>query len=257
MTTVRPARKAPRKKAASAGGDIKRIDGARHWPKTLDQLVWLLLRAGVTPERLTQALGASLRKHRATRPLAMPSPEVLEYSRVLTHWQTEPEYLDEHGNARSLKLAGRSPSFASLVRQALPGADVSLVMAILSRHGLVGRTRDGRVRMRATAFLPRGEQRAQFLAYTLSALEGIIDTCYSNLTTRDRQKQIGQLQRVVFAERFDMTRLAEYDAFLRDSAAAFLVKHDAWLKRREIRHTAAPNSGIGYVGVGIFGFRAR
>jgi hypothetical protein len=144
-----------------------------------------------------------------------------------------------------------------LVRQALPSADASLVIVTLSRHGLVGRTRDGRVRMRATAFLPRGGERAQFLAYTLSALEGIIDTCYSNLTTRDRQKQIGQLQRVVFAERFDMRRLPEYDAFLRDSAAAFLVKHDAWLKRREIKQTTGPKARVGYVGVGIFGFKAR
>jgi hypothetical protein len=95
------------------------------------------------------------------------------------------------------------------------------------------------------------------LAYTLSALEGIVDTCYSNLTTRDRQKQIGQLQRVVFAERFDLTRLSEYDAFLRDSAAAFLVKHDAWLKRREIKQPTSPRARVGYVGVGIFGFRAR
>ena len=141
MRTVRQSSTAPRKNAALAGGDIKRIDGARHWPKTLDQLVWLLLRAGIKPERLTQALGASLRKHRATRPLAMPSPEVLEYSRVLTHWQTQPEYLDEHGNARSLKIVGRSPSFSCLVRQALPTADVSLVMTVLTPHGILGRPR--------------------------------------------------------------------------------------------------------------------
>ena len=219
--------------------------------------MWLLRRAGITPEQLTGALETSLHRHRATRALVMPSPEVLEYSRILTHWQTEPAYLDDHGNARSLKIAGRSPSFASLVRQALPTADIAQVMSILSRHGLVGRTRDARVRMRATAFLPRGEQRAQFLAYTLSALEGIVDTCYSNLTTRNRKKQIGQLQRVVFAERFDMTQLPEYDAFLRDSAAAFLVKHDAWLKRREVKQSLGSRRRTGYVGVGIFGFKAR
>ena len=44
------------------------------------------------------------------------------------------------------------------------------------------------------------------------------------------------MQRMAVAERFDMTHLAEYHAFLRDSATAFLVKHDAWLKRREIKH---------------------
>ncbi len=244
--------------AASRRPVIRRIDGARHWPKTLDQFVWLLLRAGITPEQLTQALGASLRKHRKTRPLVMPPPEVLEYGRVLTYWQNEPAYLDERGCARALSLTGRSASFASLVRQSVPRAHAPDVLAVLSRHGLVSNARNGRVRMLATAFLPRRKQRAQILAYALSSLEGILDTCYSNLTSRYPKKHIGQLQRTATAERFDMTRLAEYDAFLRDSAAAFLVKHDAWLKRREIRQTTAPpNSRIGCVGVGIFGFRSR
>ena len=91
--------------------------------------------------------------------------------------------------------------------------------------------------MLATAFLPRRKQQAQIIALTLSSLEGIFDTCYSNLTTKDPQKHIGQLQRTVVAERFDMSRLPEYDAFLRESAEAFLVKNDAWLKRRELKHT--------------------
>ena len=236
---------------------VKRIDGARHWPKTLDQFLWLLLRAGITPDQLTQAVGTSLRKHRKTRGLTMPSPEVLEYGRVLTYWQHEPAYLDEHGNARSLSLRGRSPSFVSLVRQSVPNAQASDVLAVLSRHGLVSTGHRGQVRMLATAFLPRRKQQAQIIALTLSSLEGIFDTCYSNLTTKDPQKHIGQLQRTVVAERFDMSRLPEYDAFLRASAEAFLVKNDAWLRRRELKHTTGRHSRIGYVGVGIFGFKAR
>src|ERR1022692_4551295 len=112
---------------------VKRIDGARHWPRTLDQLVWLLLRAGVTTDQLTQALGASLRRHRKTRALAMPSPEVMEYGRVLTYWQHEPAYLDERGRPRSLSPKGRSASFASLVRQSVPNAHAPEVLAVLSR----------------------------------------------------------------------------------------------------------------------------
>jgi hypothetical protein len=109
--------------------------------------------------------------------------------------------------------------------------------------------------MLATAFLPRRKQRAQIIALTLSSLEGIIDTCYSNLTIRDPKKHL--MQRWAVAERFDLTRLPEYDAFLRDSAAAFLVKHDAWLKRREIKNATVARGRIGYVGVGLFGFRAH
>jgi hypothetical protein len=143
------------------------------------------------------------------------------------------------------------------VRQSVPNAQASDVLAVFSRYGLISHLRDGRVRMLSPVFLPRRKQRAQVLAYALSSLEGFIDNCYSNFTSRVPQKLIGQLQRTVVAERFDMRRLAEYDAFLRDSADAFLVKHDAWLKRREIKDDADSRGRVGYVGVGIFGFKAR
>jgi hypothetical protein len=234
---------------------VKRVDGARHWARTLDQFIWFLLRAGVTTDQLTEALGTSLHKHRKTRALTMPSPEILEYGRVLTYWQHEPAYLDERGSPRSLRLTGRSASFASLVRQSVPNARASDVLKVLSRHGLVSTAHKGQVRMLATAFLPRRKQRAQIMALTLSSLEGIIDTCYSNLTIRDPKKHL--MQRWAVAERFDLTRLPEYDAFLRDSAAAFLVKHDAWLKRREIKSATVARGRIGYVGVGVFGFKAH
>jgi hypothetical protein len=59
------------------------------------------------------------------------------------------------------------------------------------------------------------------------------------------------------AERFDMGRIAEYDAYARKSAHATLAKHDAWLKRREINGPVRGKGRVGYVGVGIFGFKAR
>jgi hypothetical protein len=253
-------RKVPPEASTLRKSFVRRIDGVRHWPKPLDQFVWLLLRAGVSPDQLTRAVGASLHRHRKTRALAMPSPEVLEYGRVLTYWQHEPAYVDERGDARSLPITGRSPSFSSLVRQSLPNANASDVLLVLTRHGLVSSSRKGRtlkVRMLATAFLPRRAQRAQFLGYVLSSLEAMIDTCHYNLTTQDTPKHLHLLQRTAVSERFDMSRLAEYEAFLRDSAAAFLVKHDTWLKRREIKGISSRAAKAGHVGVGIFGFRAR
>ncbi len=168
-----------------------------------------------------------------------------------------PKYLDEAGNPLLLKLAGRRPSFSSLVRESLSGGKAASVLESLLAYRLVARTRDGKIRMLETAFLPRGDQQAQFLAYTLSSLEGIVNTCYANLTTPDRARQIGQLQRVVLAERFDMKHLAAYDRFLRESAEAFSVKHDAWLKRPEVKDPKSTGIRAGYVGVGIFGFVAR
>ena len=254
MRGIPRTRKSTRRSAASDRASLKLIDGARHWPRTLDQFIWLLLRAGITREQLTKVLSASLHKHRKTRALAMPSPQVLEYGRVLTFWQHEPAYLDERGRPRPLDLTGRGASFASLVRQSVPHAQPAEVMAVLSHNGLVSTARNGQVRLLAAEFLPRRKQRAQIIAYTLSSLEGFIGTCHFNLTTRDRKQHI--TQRTAVASRFDMAHMPEYRAFLRDSAAAFLVKHDAWLKRREIR-TPGAQGRTGHVGVGIFGFKGR
>jgi hypothetical protein len=86
----------------------------------------------------------------------------------------------------------------------LPHEDPDDVLKVLSRHGIVRRVPTRRVQLLADMFLPKGEEQAQFLAYTLSALEGIIDTCHANLTNSD-PKKAGHVQRLVIAERFDMS----------------------------------------------------
>ena len=165
---------------------VKRIDGARHWPRTLDQLVWLLLRAGVTTDQLTQALSASLRRHRKTRALAMPSPEVMEYGRVLTYWQHEPAYLDERGSPSILEVSRAA-------RQALPPWCAnpyqtlrrSEVLAVLSRHGLVSTAHKG-----GSECWPPRFCRAVNSAHSLSptryqASKELLTPAITNLTTRD------------------------------------------------------------------------
>jgi hypothetical protein len=247
----------PKRNALPHRPSVMRLDGAHNWPKTLDHFVWFLMRAGVKPAQITKTVGESLHRHRHTQALVVPSAQVLEYPRVITEWLTDPIYLDEHGNTLALPITGTRPSFRSLVRKSLPRADTGDVLKVLSRYGIVRRIPSRRVQLLADAFLPKGGEQAQFLAHTLSALEGIIDTCHANLTTRDPKKQLGQLQRIVTAERFDMSRIAEYDAFTRKSAHAMLAKHDAWLKRREVSGPIRGKGRVGCVGVGIFGFKAR
>jgi Family of unknown function (DUF6502) len=245
-----------RNKTAARRSSVMRIDGARNWPKTLDHFVWFLLRAGVKPEQIAKSMGDSVHRHRYTKALAVPRPQVLEYSRVITEWMRDPLYLDGYGNTLTLPVSGARLSFRSLVRKALPHEDAEEVLRVLSRHEIVRRVPTRRVQLLADTFLPNGQEQAQFLAYTLSALEGIIDTCHANLTNHDPKKP-GQVQRLVIAERFDMSRIAEYDTYARKSAHAMLAKHDAWLKRREINGPIRGKGRVGYVGVGIFGFKAR
>jgi len=236
---------------------VHRIDGVRHWRKSIDQYIWLLLRAGVPATQISDAIHRSLKKHRKVVALVMPSPEVLEYPRILTHWQTQPEYLNDQGRVRSLRRAGLGATFENLVRHALPGTDATDVLRVLSQLGLVEVSPAGRIKMLSRAFLPQGQQPEQFLAYSLSTLEGILDTCQLNLLDGDSKKCIGRLQRLALAERFHMSCLPAFHEFLNKKAAAFPAETDAWLKEHEIKTPGGRNQHVGYVGVGIHGFAAR
>ena len=129
-----PARR-PRK-----GPTIHRIDGARHWRSALDQYLTLLQLANITPAQILKATKVSLSKRRKPRPLVVPTIEAMEYSRILTHWQEVPKYLDDHGKARDLSLQDGGLTFATLVKDALPGTDPVHKVTIIPRGRALGVT---------------------------------------------------------------------------------------------------------------------
>ena len=235
---------------------IRRLDGARHWERTLSQYVTLLQVAQVSPARILRVTKASLKKNRKIRTLKIPTVESMQYPRVLTHWQVEPKYLDEHAAPRELVLKGTKVSFATLVREALPGSIPADVLRVLESHRLVKRTPENRIAMLAGAFVPPGEQLGHSLAYTLSAVEGIVATGHSNMMRRDPKHRVGRMQRMVFAEHFDFAYLPDYDRYVHESAETMLKKHDAWLKRREVKGNRRKRKA-GYAGVIISAIRAR
>ena len=247
----------PRRFRGRSPPEALRLDGVAHWKLTLDRLLWIMLRAGIDAQAITSSVDETLTRHRHTHALQLPSPEVLEYGRVLTFWRTEAEFLDDRGIPRALPLTGRSGSFRALARCALPGCHPRHVFDVLYQHKLISLGRHRRVTLRAIAFLPKTSERAHFVAITLSALEGILDTCHRNLTAKSPTQSIGRLQRTATAQRFDLKYLKDYDRFLREQATDFLLKQDAWLKRHEVEANSNRKASIAHVGVGVFGFRAE
>ena len=245
------------KKRRTTGQGVSRMDGVAHWRKTLDRLIWILLRAGIDPDEIVDSTVRVVKARRSTPALAMPPPEVLEYARVLTFWRNEPQFLDAAGQPLVLAAIGKPPTFKSLVQMALTRADAQDVLTVLRHHRLVSERRDGRITLLGRALLPRTAQRAQFVAYALAAIEGLVDTCYTNLNARDPAQSLGLLQRIAVAERFDPSYLRQYDSFMRAQAEAFLLKQDEWLQRREIHATTKRKTRAVHVGVGVYGFRAR
>ena len=107
----------------------------------------------------------------------------------------------------------------------------------------------------SNTLLPNGGEQALFLGYTLSAVEGVIGTCYANLNIPDSPQHL--VQRMAIAERFDMSRGPEFDAYSRETTPAMLASCDAWTKRREIKGPLRGKDRAGYAGVVICWIKAR
>ncbi len=233
---------------------IRRLDGARHWQKIVDSLIYLLVLAGITPTQIRKSVNVALRKYAKVKPLEVPPVEEMEYSRILTQWTTDPHYTASDGQPADLQLFGER-SFSSLVLTALPDANVLHALALLRRHHLIEVNADKSIHLASKEFLLKGRERAQVLGYTLSAAEGIFDTWKTNLTTRNLKDRIGRFQRTVIAERYVRVDVPAYDQFLRKEAGDFLINQDAWLKQQE--NQPGDHKDLIYIGVGVFGFRAK
>ena len=230
---------------------IRRLSGVRSWRRMLDRLTWFWLRAGISPQELLDCFGRCLTRHRKVTPLTIPPPEDLEFQRVLTFWRTEPAYLDDAGRPKILPVEGDSMSFTHLVALALPDAPADRVLAHLLHGGLIEVASVDHVKLKHLVNVPTGTNQGEILAHTISGLAAMIETCFRNVRKPD---ELHLYQRTVIGERFDLSKLPEFEAFLRPLAQELALKVDGWLREHEIDPDTDPTVRTGHVGVGIFGF---
>src|ERR1700733_10765685 len=103
------------KKRRTTGQGVSRMDGVAHWRKTLDRLIWILLRAGIDPDEIVDSTVRVVKARRSPPALAMPPPEVPESARVLPFWRNQPQFLDAAGYPLVLAAMRKPPTFKSLV----------------------------------------------------------------------------------------------------------------------------------------------
>jgi hypothetical protein len=230
-----------------------RITELGHWQRTLARHVWFLRRAGVPSAQIEREIARYLRECRNIRELPAPAADERMYPRILTHWLHESAYLDNRGLPRALRLDGQIPTFRSLVRAAVPGADASKVLGAMKRCRLVSQSAHGIVRLLADGSFQRGVQQGSLLGATLASLEALTDTCYVNFCAGQRLRSGSRLQGRAFTEYLDRRHLRAYEEFLNESAQVFLAMHETWLKRHEVKRVDPRR--ICRVGVGVFAIR--
>ena len=131
------------------------INEIGHWRRTLGRHIWFLRRAGIASAEIEQEIARCLGQYRNIRELPVPSQDERMYPRILVHWRHESAYLDNRGQPRALRFEGPSPTFRSLVRAAVPGADASKVLGVLKRYRLVSQSSHGVVRLLSDGFFPQ------------------------------------------------------------------------------------------------------
>lgn len=249
MGDVPPRSDDPLKVASQVEADIG------HWQGTLARHIWFLRRAGVASAQIEREVARSLKECLSLRKLRVPASDERLYVRILTHWQHESGYLDTKGRPLALRFEGRSPTFRSLIRAAVPGADASKALAAMKCYHLVSHSTHGIIRLLADCFVPHDVQRGMLLSQTHAALEALTDTCYANLHTRQPPNGALRIQRTAYADYLDRRYLRAYEEFLNESAQAFLTMHETWLKRHEVMGVNPRRKRLTRAGVGLFAIR--
>jgi hypothetical protein len=179
------------------------------------------------------------------------------YARILTHWKHESGYLDTKGRPLALRFKGGFPTFRSLIRAAVPGADASKALAVLKCYHLVSHSTHGIIRLIADGFSPDRVQKGPLLSLTHAALEALTDTCYANLRPRQDPNSASRIQRTAYTDYLDRRHLRAYEEFLNESAQAFLTMHETWLKRHEGKGLNPRRKRLTRAGVGVGVFAIR
>jgi hypothetical protein len=227
-----------------------------HWQRTLARHIWFLRRAGIASAQIEWEVARSLEECLGLRKLQVSASDERMYARILAHWRHASGYLDTKGRPLALRFEGRSPTFRSLIRAAVPGADASKALTTLKRYRLVSHIAHGNIRLIADCFLPHDVQRGMLLSQTHAALEALTDTCYANPHSRQPPNGALRIQRTAYTDYLDRRHLRAYEEFLNESAQAFLMMHETWLKRHEVGRNPR-GKRLTRAGVGVFAVRGR
>jgi hypothetical protein len=226
-----------------------------YWQRTLVRHIWFLRRAGISSAQIEREVARSLRQCLGLRKLQVPASDERLYPRILTHWRHESGYLDAKGRPLALRFEGRSPTFRSLIRAAVPGTDASKALAALKCYRLVSHSTHGIIRLLTDGFSIDGVQRGPLLSLTHTALEALTDTCYADLRSRQDPNSASRIQQIACTDYLDRRHLRAYEEFLNESAQAFLTMHETWLKRHEVKGLNPRRTRLTRAGVGVFAIR--
>jgi len=218
-----------------------------HTREILGQLARILVTAGELPEALAGTFASICRRTKPPRALkALASASHLDHAHVISHWYSNPEYLDGEGKPRALAFDAGTPSLKALIARVLPHADPKSVLASLVKLGAV-RGSSGRYRP-AGYFVSFGQERREAIFWLVTALRGVLHTIDHNVGA---PPEFRILARAAINPRYPSRGLPEFHERLRTYAGEFLKNVDGEMQRNEASTSLEPTTELGVV---VFAF---
>jgi len=218
--------------------------------KILEPLLHVLTAAGLSEDELAAICKQVIRRlpiqPGARQLVALPAHRHLEH--VIARWNNDPNYL-EAGQPMALRLQGRRPSFASLVRVISSKASPKETLRSLHERGLVQFSRAGQVRLLARFYPVRGRDAVDLDLFTTMTIDFLRAHEFNFL--KNPRHGFGLFQRVAHKRNSDARLAPEFNRFVRDQGQLFLERIDEWLSRHQPTTSRRSRAKV-RLGVGMY-----
>lgn len=221
-------------------------------------IVHLLKISGIAEDAFRSAWEQACRAHprTAARGVWLNRACFLQLADLVRVWARDPEFIDETGSPRRLRLAGGvrqgRDSFAYLIKKARVSIEARSALERLQALRAVQRCNRGR-RVRLVSDVLPGVAGSRFLAAPmLDAVRRLAETVEHNVCAQAAAAQ-GRMHRWVGCASLDARQLGEVQRFLRLSGQAFLDAADEKLLSCSRKRTGRRR----LYGVGLYVFVDR
>jgi hypothetical protein len=217
---------------------------------TITRFVRVLARSGYTPEDIGREVLQTCRRmpKAASKQLTATLRDTDAAAHILTHWFSDPAYLDSRGNPRALPLLGAGASLQSLLERVDRKLDTRVVLTQLMERRVLRRVRNRyQPRDRLLSFRGSG---ALYNARSVRVLGSMLRTLEHN-SEPERTSPVW-FEVIARNARFPTKAREAFDKRLRRLAMRWLVQIDGDMHRRE--KTRESGERTVPLGVGIYFF---
>jgi Family of unknown function (DUF6502) len=156
------------------------------------------------------------------------------WGNVLCRWMEDPRFVDDFGQPKLIPVKGHSCSFATLVRETLPDADVQECLEGLIKMNSVVRMGSSRVRLRSSTTIYSGND-ATFVEGVLLSVRELLRTVAWNLLATRNADQPRLFQRGVTGVEISKD---DFDVLLRmvtTHGMSLLELFNAWVNQHAVK----------------------